>query len=199
MSETPLLGYLYVSRDEDNEISSATTFLEKCIPPIEPYLGDDVFWFGWNEGSIALPGKARLGSLKTDKRLDELSYLCIFSHGAEVTWQLRGNGQPALRLCLERKAESPPPPMNVGGWALSQQYSTFHCISSRRVLLGQSTSDAESDILMELRYPRFFNYPGIQCHRGERVVADVLEYLDTSTHRLVLVRYVSLGTTAVRR
>ncbi len=194
MGDSQELGYLYVLEDDHGTSDDPRTFLDTCVGFLRDHIGDEVFWFGWNNEAIFLPSRSTLSSLSDNENLDALSYLRVFSKGAEITWQFRG-GTSIARLCFEMEEGMSPPTKQLGVWAQDSLRSPFHCRASRRILIGRVPMEdrTKSDTLFDLRYPRPFRYRGIECDRRERVQADVYEYLDRSTHRLVLVRYRSVG------
>lgn len=197
MNDFGKLGYLYILRPDQGEcIANPRCFMKHCLNPVIPLIGDNLYWFGWNEEVIFLPGRSNLHLLKDDKRLDTLSYFRVFSKGADVAWQLRGNGNPIARLCLETdEDELAPPAEQLAVWWKDVGENPFFCHPSRRILIGKvpDSGTNKPGVLFELRYPRAFIYEGIRCGKQQRVKADVYEYLDMSTRRLTLVRYRSIG------
>ncbi len=194
MNDLRKAGYLYVLQHDRERVATPKGFLEHCVAPVHSMIGEELYWFGWNEETICLPGRSKLDTLKDDPRLYALSYLSVFSEGAEATWQIRGDGKPLARLCLETEVGTPATPAGI--WSQNSVRGPFLCRPSRRILIGVTPASerGRSGPLFELRYPRGFTYEGIECTGRERVKADVYEYLDLTTHRLTLVRYRSIGT-----
>lgn len=196
MDETTKIGIIYRFQGDTAAIARPDGLLRSHTDPAAALLGEEIFWFGWNDEKIHLPARARLSELTQPGIMpDDLTYLKVFSVTAELTWQQDSSSNPIARLCLEVEDEKDAP-TRQGAWVRD---GVFGCRHSTRVLVGETVrrhyGDSENgmQVLLELRYPRPIVYPGVKCGNQGRVQATVYEYLERSSHRPMLVRYRSLN------
>lgn|GEM_PF-1965081 len=196
VDETTRVGIVYKFEGDAAAIARPDGLLRSHADPAAALLGEEIFWLGWNDEEIHLPARARLSELTQPGIMPgDLTYLKVFSATAELTWQQDSNSNPIARLCLEVEDEKDAP-TRQGAWVRD---GVFGCRHSTRVLVGESVRRHHGDnengmqVLLELRYPRPFVYPGVNCGNQGRVQAAVYEYLERSSHRPMLVRYRSLN------
>ncbi|MFQ3611965.1 MAG: hypothetical protein SNJ72_10790 [Fimbriimonadales bacterium] len=135
-------------------------------------------WFGWNETQMSLPQP--FAGILPDESWD---CLVLFSPQAEIRLIRVGDGYEAL--LLTEMSQTPP-----DGWSLVGEYAAEE---SRHLLIGERGQETDETTLVEVAYPRTFQY-GMPVPRSHRVVAIVKHYLEPTTARLVYTRYMRVVT-----
>lgn len=143
---------------------------------------DGAFWFAFREQSAALPQRLADVAHAVRQPWDELR---IFWKDAELTAERRGERYVVL-LWSEK---SPPEGARAGG--------PWEAVASQRFLRGEAPREGlrgDQEAWVEVRCPLPLEYGGLEIRGGQVPQAEVWEYRERGTGRLVHVRYAGLRT-----